>query len=1754
MATYSVTTSNWNSPAFWASVSQAGPGHVLDFSSLPSNYTVSYDTDTGAVTISEGTSSFVVGDTSYAGTPDASLGGTTIWHYFTTLSFGDGDHYVAGGYNGEVITTGSGDDTIFANGGADTVNAGDGNNVVYSGPDADSVTSGSGLDTILAGDGNDTVSSGAGDDFVDGGAGADLIYGGDGDDHIEGGWEDAGADTIYGGNGNDLVLSGDGLDVVYGEARYDWIDGGWGADYLDGGSEDDRIVGHEGNDTILGGTGNDILNGGAGSDSVVGGDGQDSIWGAAGDTIDGGEGGIDIDTLYVSDVSSISYATAESGTVFFNGGGSLSFTNIENVVTLSNDGIVQGTAGADEIGQFYFDADGDWVENDDAPGGGEADAIHAGAGDDKVWSNEGNDTVYGEAGNDYLYTGSDNDSVHGGTGSDTVLAESGNDTIFGGGDGDSILGGAGDDSIIGGAGVNDTDLKLSWAAAGVDEQSLAGGFEQDTGGISVSVSFVDQGNAGTISVETTDVQYVGTGEPFSTTSSASMGGGATTGDTSTTTVDFSAVAGSGFADEVANVSFRINDLDQSGWEDIVTIRAYDAAGNPVNVDLLYQGVTTSGIAPSEDGEGSWTQADAAGSMLVTITGPVSYFEIDYDQAGTAGQTLWVTDIHFTAVPETDGADTIDGGTGADIISGNDGDDLILLSDDFGNDTITGGETGEVNGDTLDASGVTASGVDVTFSGVEAGTVAGGTSTASFSEIENMVLTDQNDTVNADLDVDGVDIDARGGDDSVLGSQGADNVDGGTGNDTLRGGQGSDTLSGGDGINYLHGDEGNDSLVGSSTSAGGFTQMEGGAGADTLDGTAGYWDIASYYTSAGAVNVNLTDGLTETGGDALGDTLSGIEQIDGSNTGNDTIVGDTGVYEVKGWGGDDILTLTTAAGGMAYGGDGADTITGGAGNDTLDGDDGLATGGADVIYAGAGNDQIIGDAGADSLFGEAGNDTIFAGDGSDYIDGGTGADVLYGQADGDTFRVLDTSGNDTIIGGETLTTGSDQDSVDAYSVTSGVNVTLDGDETGNLTFGATNIDFSEIEHFTLTDQDDTVNAAGDTSGIDVWAYDGSDSISGGSGGDTVRAGLGNDTIDGGAGDDSIYGNEDDDSITGGDGADSIYGETGNDYVDGGAGNDSLEGNEGDDTIVGGAGDDWMRGSFGNDSLIGGAGDDYLWGGFGDDTFVIEEGFGNDTVDAEGVDEVNGDTLDLSAVTSDLTVDLSNVNPEIGTFSDGVSTASFDEIENIILGGGRDTIVLADGSGSDTVQSFDMTDSGDGTTMDQLDVSGLTSDGGTTPITTADVIVTDTNGDGTGDAILSFPGGESITLVGVLSAQVDDPAELESIGIPAPSSGPDYIVEGTAGADTIDAAYTGDPEGDMIDNNDHSDGSNDDSIVAGAGNDTVLADDLTGTGPNLIVNGSFEDTTGMSSVPIGYFSTGSMPGWTNDNPAEQINVHNDGRGGLTATDGANWLDLEGAAGEQLTISQDVSGVTDGAVHVPTFDVGDISDANDGTASDNTLTVIWNGEVIANIDPSDGSWTSYKFAVVGGSGDGTDRLTFVSGGSNDSLGVSVDNVSLQLADTATGGDDTILGGAGDDLLAGGGGSDSFIIEDGFGNDTIAGGEGAADSDTLDLSATTTGVTVDLTASDPEAGSISDGIDTATFSEIENIVLGSGRDTIVLADGSGSDTVQAFDMTDSGDGTTNDQLDVSGLTSDGGTTPVHAGDVVVTETPTGTAPVTRS
>ena len=112
-----------------------------------------------------------------------------------------------------------------------------------------------------------------------------------------------GADTIFGNGGDDVILSAGGDDFVY------------------GGDGDDTITGGAGADSLFGDQGSDVFIGGNDGDVIIGGEDAD---------------GTDVDTLDLTgtNVATINYSddTRENGTVVFDDGTSLVFSEIENVI------------------------------------------------------------------------------------------------------------------------------------------------------------------------------------------------------------------------------------------------------------------------------------------------------------------------------------------------------------------------------------------------------------------------------------------------------------------------------------------------------------------------------------------------------------------------------------------------------------------------------------------------------------------------------------------------------------------------------------------------------------------------------------------------------------------------------------------------------------------------------------------------------------------------------------------------------------------------------------------------------------------------------------------------------------------------------------------------------------------------------------------------------------------------------------------------------------------------------------------------------------------------------------------------------------------------------------------------------------------------------------------------------------------------------------------------------------------------------
>ncbi|MDP9233502.1 MAG: hypothetical protein M3P01_03005 [Actinomycetota bacterium] len=236
----------------------------------------------------------------------------------------------------------------------------------------------------------------------------------------------------------------------------------------------------------------------------------------------------------------------------------------------------------------------------------------------------------------------------------------------------------------------------------------------------------------------------------------------------------------------------------------------------------------------------------------------------------------------------------------------------------------------------------------------------------------------------------------GGNDTLTGTSGADVIVGLQGNDVIHGGGGSDIICGNKGADTIYGEDdpdnllaggnGNDKIYGGADNGEGDV-LDGGSGNDVIDGgsTPGdFGDAVQYQDAPGPVNVNLDTGVAT--GDGT-DSLSGIENVLGSNFA-DTIVGGTSFIQgLQGADGNDYIKLTSNAN-FVIGGNGVDTIkiTPGVYSDA-------------GLIGGPGNDVFIGSAAGDSM----------------NIQDSSGNEIVYGRGGNDTINMTDGQPGDTANG-------------------------------------------------------------------------------------------------------------------------------------------------------------------------------------------------------------------------------------------------------------------------------------------------------------------------------------------------------------------------------------------------------------------------------------------------------------------------------------------------------------------------------------------------------------------------------------------------------------------------------------------------------------------------------------------------------------------------------------------------------------------
>lgn len=370
--------------------------------------------------------------------------------------------------------------------------------------------------------------------------------------------------------------------------------------------------------------------------------------------------------------------------------------------------------------------------------------------------------------------------------------------------------------------------------------------------------------------------------------------------------------------------------------------------------------------------------------------------------------------------------------------------------------------------------------------------------------------------------------------------------------------------------------------------------------------------------------------------------------------------------------------------------------------------------------------------------------------------------------------------------------------------------------------------------------------------------------------------------------------------------------------------------------------------------------------------------------------------------------------------------------------------------------------------------------------------------------------------------------------------DGIVEGTAGDDLIDVTYMGDPEGDMVDNNDEflpGEGPQDDIILAGVGNDTVNAgegnDEVYGEDGNDVLNGEAGDDYLSGGEGDDIISGGAGDDVLDAGQGADQLFGEDGNDTLLGGPGTELMD--GGAGDDTIIGGNNDDEIIGGTGNDTIEGNDTVRANQGNdfieggLGNDTLNGGDGEDQIYGEDGNDtlsgGDDNDYLSGCEGDdilrgndgddvldAGQGRDQL--YGGAGNDTLlgGPGTDLMDGGSDDdTIIGGnnDDTILGGSGDDVIEGNDGNDTITAGDG--SDSVEGGEG---DDIIDTSGH---------APAPDLGY------PGVFPADTNPPFGGPTDDIDFVDGgAGNDTISTGDDADTIDGGDGDDRIVGGEGSD--------------------------
>jgi len=1547
-----------------------------------------------------------------------------------------------------------------------------------------------GKDTLLGKAGEDTLRGGDNDDILKGGDDVDYLYGDDGDDTLDGG---EGIDYLDGGTHTDGIgdfvsfssESTKSLDLNlkevdgsgYAQAKLDNV----GDDYLKdienitATNQNDTIVGNSSINTIVGLNGDDIITGDGGADILDGGKGDDifkaGIYNTTTNLLEDGDDGADV---------------IDGGTDSETNGDTVDYSVISKSinVTLADDADTDATVN-------ITDYDNDTIRNIENITGSKVDDIISGNKEDNTLKGDaGDDTLYGAGGDDVL-DGGDHTlgdtadytlantaitvdmsntawevSDDGDSGKDNlidierIIGSTNNDIMSGStssASSDTFYGGAGSDTISGGLGAD--ELKGYGLSTGTDS-------DLDT----VSYSYVGSADEVTVDLSTgTGVVTVGADISDSDTLSGfeNVIGGA--GADNITGSDVANIIQGGDSNDTITGGLGADNLQgEAGQDTFIATSANDG------IDAIDGGADKDTVDYSALGASnnitSLTLAETGNTATIAITGGDADTLTSIENViGTQGSDTIVGNSQSNILKGGAGDDSLDGKGDDDSLYGEEGDDY--LKGGTGDDYLDGGSNTAI-GDTVDYSdAILAVTVDMSGSSVEVNANLG---TDTLVDIENVKGSNYDDTFYSDINnantfygnsevVVGDTVDyfnyANGltdSDDKIVADMTSGTVeltDGGVvtvtdkldGIENITGSAGDDTISGDGNKNTLKGLSGADVI-------------SGGAGNDILDGGDGDDDTVSYsYETINGVTVDLQNntGIVNALNDS--DTLSGFENVTGTNQNDKIIMASTG-------------TLTAVAN-KIDGLNGTDTVS--YENYNVD----LTIDLSNSLVATGDNDYLTS---IENVIGGIANDTFITNTSiSNQFDGNSGSDTVDYSALSETINVtlndstpatvtLATSANDTVLNIENIKGGSAND-------------TIIGDTQDNILTGN-----SGEDTLNGVDGDDTLYGGNDN-----------DSLIGGAGLDSIEGEAGDDTIEGGSDNDIIYGDSStdlaisgDDVIDAGTGNDTVYAGLGDDQVDGNDNDDLLVGDGGDDSISGGAGADTIYGDdeassagvVGNDELSGGLGNDKIYGGYGDD--LIAGNAGDDIL----VGGAGNDTVDYRTATSGVTVDLGDDGSTAQDVGGGEGLDKITEIENV-LGSKYDDTFYTDITANNTfdggTDAGNEIDSGEvfGDTLDYSKDDRLNQSGDSVTVdlstSTATATVVDVDGSTITDTLINIENIIGTSGNDIISGSDEVNTLKGMLGEDTLQGGDgNDILDGGANNDTATYTYAGsavnvDLDGGTAEVNgtdkdtlidiENIDGSSyGDTIIMKAGANPNIIDGKGNTGGTDTV--SYEKYTSGVTVDLRDETSQDILGDTTDNDTLK-NIENliggTGNDIFTGSDLINNSLSGGAGDDSFNVSTGNDYINGGSESddsrgSDTVDYSSITDTDTNSATGG-ISVTLNSSTKVNLTVDSDNDGIFETSTD----DKTDEI------------INIENViGTQNDDTITGdiGVNTLTGDAGDDILDGGSDSDTLI--GGAGNDTFKGGAGnyadvmyggASDgtdsgNDTVDYSSSTASVTVNL------------------------------------------------------------------------------------------------